>query len=53
MALLAVKNDKVVPFADILLDCFVHVQLRPELVEIGCLKMDAVANRPVMRRNFF
>jgi len=53
MALLAVKNDKIVPFADILLDGFVRIQLRPELVEIGRLKTDAVANTPVMRRNFF
>jgi len=53
MALLAVKNDKIVPFADILLDCFVRIQLRPELVGIGHLKMGAVANTPFMRRNIF
>ncbi len=46
MALFTVKNDKVVSLSDIFPYGFFRIELESELVEIGDLKMGAVADLP-------
>ena len=53
MALFTVKNDKVVYLIDILPNPFFGIELVPELVEIGDLKMGAMADPPCVGSDFF